>query len=84
MRLVPRADAGRIDGVINGVLRARVTAPPVDGAANDALIRLVAAALGVPTGRVRLVAGAASRSKVLEIDGIAPDALRGRWPGLDV
>jgi uncharacterized protein YggU (UPF0235/DUF167 family) len=70
--------------VIGGALRARVTAPPVDGAANDAVIRLVAGELGVSKGRVRLVAGVANRSKVLEIEGVAPDALRARWPGLDV
>jgi hypothetical protein len=61
-----------------------VTAPPVDGAANDALIRMIAGELGVSKSRVRLVAGAANRSKVLEIEGVAPDALRARWPGLDV
>ena len=84
MRLVPRADADRVEGVIGGALRARVAAPPVDGAANEALIRLIATALGLPKSRVRLVAGAANRSKVLEIEGVEPDALRGRWPGLDV
>ncbi|HUG30844.1 MAG TPA: DUF167 domain-containing protein [Candidatus Limnocylindria bacterium] len=84
MRLVPRADGDRIEGVIDGALRARVTAPPVDGAANDALIRLVAAELGLSKSRVRLVAGVANRTKVLGIDGVEGAALRARWPGLDV
>ena len=84
MRLVPRADADRIEGVIGGVLRARVSAPPVDGAANDALVRLVAAELGLSKSRVRLVAGVANRTKVVEIGGIEAAALRARWPGLDV
>ena len=70
--------------MIDGALRARVTAPPVDGAANDALIRLVAAELGVSKWRVRLVAGASNRTKLLEVDGVGPDALRARWPDVDV
>ena len=45
IRLTPRADRDAIDGVGDGVLRARVSAPPVDGAANTALIRLIASEL---------------------------------------
>jgi hypothetical protein len=84
VRLIPRAEADRIEGVIGGALRARVTAPPVDGAANDALTRLVAAELGLSKGRVRVIAGATNRTKVLEIEGVEPLTLRARWPGLDV
>lgn len=84
MRLVPRGGANRIDGVVDGSLAARVTAPPVDGAANDALVRLIAEALGIPRRRVRVVAGAANRRKVVEVDGIERVALKARWPGLDV
>ena len=73
-----------MEGVIGGVLRARVTAAPVDGAANDALIRLMAGELRVPKSCLRLVAGVANRTKVLEIDGVELEALRARWPGLDV
>jgi uncharacterized protein YggU (UPF0235/DUF167 family) len=61
-----------------------VAAAPVDGAANEALTRLVAAALGVPNGRVRLVSGATNRRKVLEVEGVDAAAVRARWPGLDV
>jgi uncharacterized protein len=62
----------------------RVTAAPVDGAANAAMIRLVAAAIGVPRTRVALVVGAASRRKVIEVEGVDAASLRARWPGLDV
>jgi hypothetical protein len=74
----------RIDGIVGGELRVRVAAAPVDGAANAALVRVVADALGLAKGRVRLVAGAASRRKLIEIDGLDAAALRVRWPDLDV
>jgi uncharacterized protein (TIGR00251 family) len=82
VRLTPRGGADRIDGVRDGTLRVRVAAPPVDGAANEALVRLIAAELHVPRGAVRLVAGATARTKVVEIDGVDADAIRLHWPGL--
>lgn len=84
VRLTPRGGTDRVDGVHEGTLRARVAAAPVDGAANAALTTLIADALGVPRGRVRLVAGGANRRKLIEVDGLEPAALRSRWPGLDV
>jgi uncharacterized protein YggU (UPF0235/DUF167 family) len=81
VRLTPRGGADRIDGVREGVLRVRVAAPPVDGAANEALARLIAAELDVPRGAVRLVAGATARTKVVEVEE-ADDAIAARWPGL--
>ncbi len=82
VRLTPRAGADRIDGVVDGVLRARVAAAPVDGAANESLCRLVARELGAPPSRVRVASGATARVKVLEIDGIEDREVRDRWPGL--
>jgi uncharacterized protein YggU (UPF0235/DUF167 family) len=70
--------------VVDGALKARVAAPPIDGAANRALLRLIAGALDLPRSRVRLAAGATNRRKVVEVDGVDAAALRGRWPGLDV
>ena len=84
VRLTPRAGVDRIDGVIQGVLKARVAAPAVDGAANEALIRLLAAELDVPRSDVRLVSGATARRKVIAIDGLATAALLARWPDLAV
>ena len=71
-------------GVVDGSLVVRVTAAPVDGAANTALIRLVAGAIGVPRARVSLVVGASSRRKLIEIEGVDAATIRARWPGLDV
>ena len=71
-----------MDGVADGVLRARVTAPAVAGAANQALVRLLADELGVGRRSVRIVAGAAGRQKLVVVDGVAPEAVVARWPGL--
>ena len=70
--------------MVDGQVRARVAARPVDGAANDALIRLLAAELGVARGRISIVGGASARVKVVEIDGLDAAAIRSRWPGVDV
>lgn len=82
VRLTPRGGADRIEGVVEGRLRARVAAPAVEGAANDALVRLLARELDLPRGDVRIVAGATGRSKIVAVAGIAADRLRQRWPGL--
>jgi uncharacterized protein (TIGR00251 family) len=69
VRVVPRASREdlSLDG---GVLRARVTAPPVDGAANEALVALIAGRLGLPRRAVALASGAASRQKVVAVAGL--------------
>ena len=84
VRLTPAGGADRIEGVADGMLRVRVAARPVDGAANEALLRLLAAAIDVPRGRVFLYSGARSRVKVVEVEGVEPERLRSIWPGLDV
>lgn len=83
VRLTPRGGADRVDGVVDGVLRVRVAAPPVDGAANKALLRLLADELGVPRSAVHLASGDTSRTKVVEVDGLDAAAVAARWPGLD-
>ena len=84
VRLSPRAAATRIDGVVDGVLKIRVAAPAVEGAANTALLRLLADELDLPLRGVRIVAGAKSRQKLVMVEGIAADAVVARWPGLRV
>ena len=56
-------------------------APAVEGAANNALIRLLAEELGIARRDVRIVAGAASRQKLVVVDGIDPGEVVARWPG---
>ncbi|MFP5363846.1 MAG: DUF167 domain-containing protein [Thermoleophilia bacterium] len=70
VRLQPRASRDELTGVRDGVLIARVRAPPVDGKANAALCRLVARAAGVAPSRVSIVRGESSRQKLLRVDGI--------------
>ena len=78
MRVTPRAKrserAGRRE---DGVLLARIAAPPVEGKANAALCALIAEALGVPKSRVSVVRGEGSREKTVRVDGVSPEALRG-------
>jgi uncharacterized protein YggU (UPF0235/DUF167 family) len=66
------------------LLLARVAARPVDGAANEALRRLMADALDIAPSRVKLASGATARTKRLELDGVTADAIRSRWPGVEV
>lgn len=84
VRLSPRSATTRVDGVVDGVLRVRVAAPAVEGAANTALVRLLADELGLAGRDVRIVAGAKTRQKLVMVDGIGADAVVARWPGLRV
>ena len=69
VRLTPRSSREQIVGVRDGALLVRVTAPPVDGVANEALVRLLAKALSVPNREVRIVSGSTSHTKVVEVAG---------------
>jgi uncharacterized protein len=84
VRLTPRGGSDAVDGVVDGVLRARVAAPAAGGAANEALLRLLAHELGVPRRDVRLVAGATGRMKLVVVDGVDRAGLLRRWPGLEL
>lgn len=76
VRLQPRASRTELAGERAGALLARVTAPPVDGRANDALRRLIADRAGVAPGRVEIVRGESSRDKVVSVAGVEEPALR--------
>jgi uncharacterized protein (TIGR00251 family) len=70
VRVQPRASRDEIAGEWQDGLKIRLTAPPVDDRANEALRRLLAARLKVPLAAVRIVAGERSRSKRIEIRGV--------------
>jgi len=59
-----------------------VASAPVDGAANHALIRLLAHELDIAPTSVRLIAGASGRRKIVSISGVTPDRILARWPDL--
>lgn len=76
VKVQPRASRNEIGEALGNELRIKVTAPPVDAAANEALVRLVAATLDCPRGKVELLRGQTSRHKVLKLHGVsAADAL---------
>ncbi|MFZ5469243.1 MAG: DUF167 domain-containing protein [Myxococcota bacterium] len=68
----PRASRTKICGEHGGQLKIQLAAPPVDGAANAALVEFVAERVGVPKRQVQLVAGESSRRKRLRIEGAEP------------
>lgn len=77
VRVVPRASKSAAAGEHGGALRVRVAAPPVDGAANEELVRFLAGALGVAARDVVIVSGHASKSKRVRVRGAsAADLLR--------
>jgi uncharacterized protein (TIGR00251 family) len=78
LRIQPRASRTEVAGTHGDAIRVRLTAPPVDGAANEALVRFLAERLGVSRAAVRVVSGETSRSKVVEVDGVDPGAARAR------
>jgi uncharacterized protein (TIGR00251 family) len=73
--VVPRASRSEIVGEHNSALRVRLAAPPVDGAANEELIRVLAEAFGVRKSAVEITAGQTSKRKEVRISGVSPAAL---------
>jgi len=75
VRVTPRASKTVVGPIKDGRLLVRVTAPPVDSAANDATLRAIAEALGVPRGSVQIAAGLTSRQKIVHVAGLTPVAI---------
>jgi uncharacterized protein (TIGR00251 family) len=78
VHVVPRASATTVAGRHGDGIRIRVAAPPVDGAANEALLRFMAKRLGVSRGAVTIARGQSSRRKTVTIAGISTDAALAR------
>jgi uncharacterized protein (TIGR00251 family) len=70
IQVVPRASRSEVVGEHNGLLRIRVAAPPVDGAANDELIRMLAKQFEVPRSAVSIIGGHNNRLKQVRIKGV--------------
>ena len=76
VRVQPRASKNEVAGVYGSALKIRLQAPPVDGAANAALVSFLADLLGVSRRLVRIISGESSRDKVVEIAGIDVEDVR--------
>jgi uncharacterized protein (TIGR00251 family) len=75
VRVIPRSPRTRVDGMRGGAVLVRLAAPPVDGAANDALVAFLADHLDLPRRNIRIVSGDKSRDKRLAISGLSFEAI---------
>ncbi|HBV98963.1 MAG: hypothetical protein JL50_19050 [Peptococcaceae bacterium BICA1-7] len=71
VKVQPRASKNQLAGVMDGAVRVRLTAPPVDGEANQACLKFFAHLLGVPLRSVELVSGHTGRNKTLRVCGLS-------------
>jgi uncharacterized protein (TIGR00251 family) len=78
IKVIPSASRDEVAGWLGDALKVRVAAPPERGKANAAVVRVIAAALGVRAECVRVVSGAASPRKIVEISGLAEAEVRAR------
>ena len=78
VKVQPRASRDEIAEVLGSELKIRVTAPPVDSAANEALVRFLADRLELPRSAVQIVRGETSRHKIIGVRGLSPDQVERR------
>ncbi len=76
LRLIPRAHQNAIQGEHGGALKIRLCAPPVDGAANAALVEFLSDTLSLPRARIHLLSGQTSRTKRVLLAGCSASAIR--------
>jgi uncharacterized protein len=84
LHVQPRSSRTEVAGLHGNALKIRLAAPPVDGAANEALTRFLAERLGVPRSAIRIEAGTTARAKLVAVDRVAPEEAERRLlgPGL--
>jgi uncharacterized protein (TIGR00251 family) len=73
VKVLPRSSRNQIAGTENGVIRVKLTAPPIDGKANDALIGFLAKRFRVAKKNVQIISGERSKIKSVRVHGISPD-----------
>ena len=76
VRVIPRSSRSEIVGELNGAVKVRLASPPIDGAANAELIKLLSKSLGVPKSAVTIVSGETAKTKRLRIDGVTDEQFR--------
>lgn len=78
VKALPRSSKNQVQGEQDGALKVKLAAAPVDGEANQALVKYLASYLDIPRRNVVLLKGESSRNKVLEIKGLSREALLGK------
>jgi hypothetical protein len=73
VRVQPRASRSEIVGELDGALKIRLAAPPVDGAANEELVRFLSRLFGSPRQNVAIVSGATSKNKIVRVAGLTSE-----------
>lgn len=73
VRVQPRASRSEVVGELDGALKIRLAAPPVDGEANEELIRFLAKLFGVSRSQVSILSGQTSKNKLIRVDGLKVD-----------
>ncbi|HKX27041.1 MAG TPA: DUF167 domain-containing protein [Blastocatellia bacterium] len=73
VRVQPRASKNAIAGEVDGALKLRLAAPPVDGEANDELARFLAKLFGVTRQQIEIVSGSRSKNKIVRVSGISAE-----------
>ena len=83
VKVHPRARRSAVAGRLGEAWKLDLTAPPVEGKANEECVRYLAELAGVPRARVRIVTGLTSRTKVVEIEGVSEEEF-GRAAGIEL
>lgn len=73
VRVVPRASKNQVVGLEGEQVKIRLTAPPVEGKANDALVKFLASLLSVPRSSIEILAGQTSKTKTIAVRGLTAD-----------
>ena len=81
IKLIPRSSRNEIIGKENNAIKMKLTAPPVEGKANKALVQFLAKKLGVPKRDIEIVSGEHSREKSLKINGLSIEEVMGKLTG---
>jgi uncharacterized protein (TIGR00251 family) len=72
-KVIPRSSRNEFVGTVGDTIKVKVTAPPLEGQANKALIALIAKKLGIPRGNIEIISGKRSRLKTVRIYGLPPE-----------
>lgn len=77
VRVIPRASKNEISAVMaDGTLKIKLTAPPVEGQANQALVEFLSETLGITKSKIEIVSGSTSRKKLIAIEGVEAETLQ--------